>query len=213
MIVLHFVNKYADAEELRQLQAMMDEQIKAIKAGEMDCLVHPDPQFIDAILADKNCAKNIRDLYLGGDISDKRLARLRDLPNLKCIIFIHADNPNAFLESIRGTNSIEALCFTMTHISRQEIEAISSLPNLNSLSMSDIRLKSLDLEGLKNHHKLENVFLFTPEPDEKLFPLLQSLPRLRSITIYSGKDSNNYEQLLREALPNCECVFKGNMGR
>ena len=57
MVVLHFVQKYADREELRHARAMMDEQIKAIKAGEMDCLVHPDPLFIDNILADMDCER------------------------------------------------------------------------------------------------------------------------------------------------------------
>jgi hypothetical protein len=213
MVVLHFVHKYADAEELRQRRAIMDEQIKAIKTGEVDCLVHPDPLFIDIILADAYCANNIHDLYLGGDISDDRLAQLRELPNLKCIIFLRAENPDEFLKCIRGTTSIEALSLTMTHISRIGVDAIAGLPNLKSLCIPISGLKSTDLEGLKNHLVLEHVFLTEAEPDENLIPILQSLPKLRSVTIHFGSNCGNYEQLLQEALPDCECTVQGMMGR
>ena len=101
----------------------------------------------------------------------------------------------------------------MTYVSRDGLDAIAGLPNLKSLALPVSSLKSTDLQVLKNHPALEHIFLTRAEPNNNLFPILQSLPRLRSVTIHCEEDCKNYEQLLRDALPNCECTVRGMMSR
>jgi hypothetical protein len=195
-------------EELPKSRALMTQQMEQLKRGEINCLVQPDPRFIDELLAGPVCTANIRDLYLGCDVSDQRLARLRELPNLKCIVFLFAENPDIFLERLRGNATIEELTFDHSFVPSRAIEAIASLPNLKSLALPLDRPKAGKLHGLKNHPTIEKLYLRVADLDESLIPVLQTLPSLRRVTIdttRSSTDAKSYEGSLRKALPNCEC--------
>ena len=189
----------------------MTQQMEQLKRREINCLVQPAPKFIDDLLADPACAANIRDLYLGDDFSDSRLARLRELPNLKCIVFLFADNADAFLEHLRGTATIEELTFDRSLVASRGIEALASLPNLKSLALPLYRPKSGDMEGLKNHPAIEKLHLWVADLDESLIPVLQTLPRLRRVTIdtaRSSADAKSYEESLRKASPTANAASR-----
>lgn len=197
-------------------QAVMAQQVREIREGNIDCLVNPDPFFLDELLADPGCRENLTTIYMGRDVSDPRLSRLRDLPNLRSIIFFWSENPEIFLERMREKVSIEALCFDRTQVSRKGIEQIATLPNLKSLGFRLHGIDPDDLESLRDHPSIESLVLTDAALDDRLIPVLKSLPQLRSITIQThgfAYNMDEFEKLLRQALPGCRCsVQRGSSG-
>jgi hypothetical protein len=113
-----------------------------------DVLVQPDPRFVDELLAAAACTSKIRHLYLGGDVSDPRLARLRELPNLKSVVLLSANDPDKFLEELRGLTTIKELSLVWCSPSRQGIEHIGSLPNLKRFGLCVGHFDAGDWESL-----------------------------------------------------------------
>jgi hypothetical protein len=212
--VMSVVRNSCSQEEQRS-HALMAEQMEQIERGEINCLVQPDPRFIDELLADAACTANIRDLYLGCDLSDQRLGRLCELPNLKCIVFLFAENAEVFLERFQGNVTVEELTFDHSYVSDRGIKAIASLPNLKSLCLPLNRSKSGHMQGLANHPAIENLYLTVAGLDESLIPVLQTLLRLHRVMINTdkgGESGDPFVKSLREALPHCECRVT-NVGR
>jgi hypothetical protein len=205
------IDKRADQELLRRCQAAMSDQLDEIRAGKIDCLVNPAPEYFNELLADAACKANLKTIYLGCDVSDPRLAQLRKLPNLKCIVFFWTENPDIFLEHIAGLSSIQELCFERSSVSRKGIEHIASLPNLKSLCLPLYNLQPKDLENLKNIPMLHNLVLTHVPRDNKLIPILKSLPHLRNLNINcvetKGEDKD-FDAMLKNALPDCICKIK-----
>jgi hypothetical protein len=200
---------WSDRESQRRSDVLMMAQIEQLRRGEIHCLVQPDPGFINKLLADANCAANIDELYLGGDVSDERLGRLRELPNLKCVVLLFADNPDLFLERLQGMTTVEELILDHTWPLRCGVEFIGSLPNLKSLSLPVAKDKISDLDGVKNHGSIENLTLSRVGADSRLLPFLRSLPRLGNLTIEDAeRDDKSFEKSLRESLPNCRCSVR-----
>jgi len=152
---------------------------------------------------------NIREVYLGpGNLSDPLLERLRELPNLKCIVFLFTENPDLGLKRLRGITTIEELTFERTFLSRRSIDLIGSFPNLKSLCFPMYGLKANDLNGIKNHPSIERICFTRAERDEALLPVLQSLPHLNSVIIQVGYDEQKakaFERSLQKTLPDCTC--------
>jgi hypothetical protein len=165
----------------------------------------------DEILADKACAGAVQDVYLGGDLSDPRLGRLRELPNLKSIVFLFAEKPDALLESLRGVATIEGLCFDHTRLTGHNVDQIASLPSLKRLCFSLNGLRLSDLLPLRHHPSLERLVVTEVSADQNMIGLLQSMPRLRCVGVGArshGKQPQGgqlTEESLRKALPGCEC--------
>jgi hypothetical protein len=210
MLVLLRIDNYCSLEEMRRRHLAMTEQMEMLKNGEINCLVHPDPLFLDEILADNNVAAKIQYIYLGGDLSDERLVRLKELPHLRCIISLSAQNLDIFLDRIRGMSTIEELSLERSSIGSQKgVESLSSFPNLKSLCFSIKEVNSENFKCLINHPKLEKLFLVMSQPDESLIPVLKKMPHLRSITIQTQlEDAKPLERLLCEALPEVECCVQ-----
>ncbi len=206
---------WGEKEEYPRSHAVMADQMARIRRGEIDCLVKPDPRFIDELLADTVCAAKIHDLYVGGDLSDRRLGRLKELPNLKCVVFLFAQPPHELLEQLSGKTSIEAMTFDHTFLSRHDVQQIGSLPRLRSLCLPMYRLTPGDLDGIKNHPSLRTLYLAEAACDKELIPVLQSLPRLSCLTIQGEAYDSKAAQpqplpdALRAALPRCEIRFEG----
>ena len=212
MVVVSSLSKKCGVkEELRRSRALMTEQIERIKRGEINCLVQPDPRFIDDLMADTVCTENIRDLYLGGDLSDQRLARLLELPNLKCIIVLFGDKPNVLFDHLKGNAKIEEITIDRTHLTRKTVDCIGSLLNLKSLCFPVEGLNPDDLHGIANHPAIEKLYLGRAESDDGLLPILQSLPRLESVTIQILDERNpeQFRKALLDALPDCKCQVNG----
>lgn len=207
-VVFPLIDKYYEQKEMRQSHDLMQEQMERLKRGEINCLVNPDARFIDELLADADCAAHIRDLYLGGDISDARLGRLRELPNLKSIVFLFAKNPDVFLERLRGHAAIEQLSFVNTWLSPKGLESIGTFAKLKSLSLPIGNLGPDDLHGIRNNPSIAELFFTASKWDMGLASSLQSLPRLHSVTIETDSEetqAKHDQYLLRQALPNCKC--------
>ena len=123
---------WCDRDESRKSHDWMKDQMQRLRQGEINCLVDPDPRSLEELLADAAAAAAVRDVYLGGDLSDPRLAGLRELPNLKCIVFIFADHHKEFLQRMHGAAAIEELSFDCTPLERADVESDRQLSPLES---------------------------------------------------------------------------------
>ena len=208
--IQNLVRTSCERDELRQSHAWMIDQMEQLRRGEINCFVNPDPWFVAELLGDAACAAKVRDLYLGGDLSDPRLGRLRELPNLKCIVFLFADNHGAFLQRMRGMTTIEELTFDHTRLARGDVDQISSFSHLKSLHIESLSQFS-DLDGLRGHPSLERLSLAASAANKGMIPLFQSMSHLHDLGLgvcHAEKASsagNSFEKRLTEALPGCKC--------
>ena len=185
---------------------LMAAQMDQLRRGEIHCLCQPAPELMDELLADAACADNVHEVYLGGDVSDERLGRLRDLPHLSSVIFIMAVNTDALLARLQGMTTIEQLTLQHSRISQSGIETIRCFPHLKSLCLPVGSATNDDLQAIANHPSIETLVLSRIDVDARLTPILQSLPRLRSVTIEDpASGAEELEESLRQALPNCQC--------
>jgi hypothetical protein len=159
-----FVDAWCPRDEVRSNRALMTDQIEQLRNGEINCLIAPDSRYIEELLAERAAAAAVRDVYVGGDLSDPRLACLRELPNLKCIVFLFAKHPTPFLQRMHGTATIEELSFDCTQLARADVEQIASFPNLKSLGIGPhgipfgtVAVQISDLDGLRGHPSLERL--------------------------------------------------------
>ncbi len=61
-------------------------------------------------------------------------------------------------------------------------------------------------DGLKKHGSIENLVVTRLGCEPRLLPILQSLPRLRRVTIEDAEnDAESFEKSLQDALPGCQC--------
>jgi hypothetical protein len=148
-VLLMAVRNWCAAEEVRRSHALLTEQMEELKQGNVDCLVQPDPRLVDELLADVACTSKIRALYIGGDVSDPRLGRLRELPNLKSVVLLRANDPDEFLGKLRGLTTIEELSLVFCSPSRHGIKHIASLPNLKKFGLCIGKMDSEDWESLR----------------------------------------------------------------
>jgi hypothetical protein len=148
-MLLMVVRNSCDDDGLRNGRVLLMEQMEDLRRGDVDCLVQPDPRFVDELLADAACASKIRDLYLGGDVSDHRLGHLRELPNLKSVVLLSANDPDKFLEEFRGVTTIEELSLVWCSPSHHGIEHIGSLPNLKRFGLCVGHLSPEDWESFR----------------------------------------------------------------
>ncbi len=206
------ITQQAEQAAAKQSRVALADQLREIKAGKTNALVHPAPQFIEDVFADAECAAKIRDVYLGGDVSDPRLAKLAELPNLKCVILFGAGNVDAFIEGIRDSKNIEELCLDWS-VMKTGFACLKSLPNLRSLAFQVNCNTQEELDGLKNLQSLERLTisrLWQSDKPISILPILQSYPRLRELTIGAEcreRDFEEYKRSIISALPNCKCRF------
>jgi hypothetical protein len=205
----HAADNRAEQESLRRRHAAMTNQIAEIKSGAIDCLVNPDPDFLDELLADAECKANLKTVYLGSDVADPRLGRLRELPKMECLVFYWTENPDVLLERLRGMESIKAISFDRSSVSPQGFEHIATMPNLKSLSVPLVDKSAKSLDALKGHATLEHLTLRRSKRDDALIPILKSLPRLKSVSIKSAFERKGEAQgflgMLKSKLPDCQC--------
>ncbi len=133
--LLNRTQDWCEQEATERSRALMAEQIENIKQDKTNCLIQPDPQFIDELLADETCASKIHELILGSDVSNPRLTRLKELPNLKNITLLSAANPDQFLKVFRDSAAVEQLSLVYCKPSHQGIKYIASLPNLKKFGL------------------------------------------------------------------------------
>lgn len=176
------VDAWCVRDDFRSNCASMRDQMQQLRNGEIDCLIDPDPRFIEELLTDASSAAAVRDVYIGGDLSDPRFGRLRELPNLKCIVFLFATPLTAFLQRMHGAAGIEELSFECTQLARADVDQIASFPNLKSLGIgrrSPFKrspVQPSDLDALRGHPSLERL---NGMGFGKIDALRKSLPHLR----------------------------------
>jgi hypothetical protein len=202
---------WAEQAFAQKTEGIQKAHLEKIRKGGTDCLVQPDAAMVDAIFSDAAIAKNIKTLYLGNDVSGLYLARLKELPNLKCIVLLNAKQPEIFLERISGMKSVETISLERSYIPQNKIDLFSTFPNLDSLCFPIFRIPLKALEGLKNHPALEKLYLTKCDAAGDDFSVLKSLPRLRELTIRTRPDYEGESVLtasLRQALPDCKCIVR-----
>jgi hypothetical protein len=101
------------------------------------------------LLADGECALKIRDLWLGGDVSDPRLGRLNELPKVRSILLLSASDPERFIERFRGSATVEELTLVFCRPSREVIPAIAGLPKLKKLGFCTCRWDDAEWDTLR----------------------------------------------------------------
>jgi hypothetical protein len=205
-----FVGDQCERDLAQQCHAWMGDQADQLRRDEIDCLVNPDPAFIEELLADAALAAKVRDVYLGGDLSDPRLCRLCELPNLKCVVFLFARNHHALLERMDGMPTVEELTFSWTLLSSDDISHVAGFPHLRSLAFREYPLGSVDLRRLSGHPMLEQLAIDRATPDGELVSLLKAMPRLRECSIRvtderGGLSQDAFQTLLNQTLPQCKC--------
>jgi hypothetical protein len=177
---------WRERDEFQRSHGWMTEQMRQLRGGEIDCLVDPDPRFIKELVADAPSAAAVRDIYLGGDLSDPQFGRLRELPHLKRVVILFGRNLTAFLQRMHGATTIEQVTFECTGIVRADVDQLASFPHLKSLGIGSDSpfmyeqkgLEVSDLEALRGHPSLE--WLGGALPDGKgIEELLRSIPHLR----------------------------------
>ena len=208
--VRHFVVGWSERDLSRQSRVWMLDQAAQLRRGEINCLVNPDPAFIDELLADTACTAKVRDLYLGGDLFDPRLGRLRELPNLKCIIFLFAENQNSLLKRLHGMPGIEELTFDRTWLSHDDMAHIAAFPHLKSLSFDVCQLRGGDMRELSRHPTLERLAIQSVTSNKELSGFFRSMPRLRELSLGICNEDfdashGSFENALKQALPRCKC--------
>lgn len=195
-------------EDFRLRRAAMQRQMDEIRSGKIDCLVQPDPEFIDDLLADPPCAQNVECLYLGGDVSDPRLNRLHALPNADTIILVYAGDSGALLRSFQGHARLATLHLEKCDITPEVLDAIGKLPQLKTLCLSTYGIQTSDLAPLQGHPRIEHLVVRGLQPEPGLAPLLQSLPRLHDVKIELVEESKMpldvVTAALKKALPKCQ---------
>ena len=56
---LAVAHRRGDAEGSRKSHALLADQMAKLRSGKTDCLVQPDPRFVEELLADRACAAKI----------------------------------------------------------------------------------------------------------------------------------------------------------
>ena len=188
----------------------MTAQMDQLRHGEIHCLCQPDPELMADLLADAACAENVHDVYLGGDVSDERLGLLRHLPHLSCIVLITAEDPDTLLERLQGMTTIEQLTLDHSTLLRGGMETIRSFSHLKSLCLPIGSATDGNLQAIANHPSIETLVLSRIEVDASLKTILETLPRLRSVTIEDpAPGAEDAEESLRQTLLNCQIEVTG----
>jgi hypothetical protein len=190
----YLVQTYCERDHFRTDHAWMLEQMRELRQGEINCLVDPVPQYIEELLADRASAAAVRDVYLGGDLSNPRFGRLRELPHLKCIVILHGKHHSEFLQRIHGSAAIEQVSFDCTRIVRDDVDQLASFPHLKLLGIGSdtpfgLRQASLnvsDLNALRGHPSLEQLQGAIPDGNG-IEALLKSIPHLRNPAVNQDK--------------------------
>ena len=166
----------------------MTSQIADIKAGKTDTLIGIDPRFIDDIFADPDCVAKVLSIYfMMGDMSDERLGRLRDLPNVRQIIFYDVRGADIFLKRIRGMPSVESMSFSGMNLPEEAIRHLSSFPNLKLLGCGQYNLTDNGLLQLRDLPQLEDLRIeYTAQVSDKgIKKLQQALPDCKITRFHS----------------------------
>jgi hypothetical protein len=137
------------ADGLRKTHTLLADQMTKLRSGKTDCLVQPDPRFVEELLADRACSAKIRELCLGADVADPRLGRLRELPNLKSVVLLSARDPDKFLERLRGSATIEDVSLVYCRPSPHSTEHLRSLPKLRRFGLCVNHFDSADWDAIR----------------------------------------------------------------
>jgi hypothetical protein len=204
-------------EEQHRLRSVATQgQFDEIRSGKLDCLVEPEPECIDSLLADAACAANVKKLYLGGDLEYQQFSRLRELPNLHTNILIHAVGAETLLEAMSGNASVHTLHLENCWIKPELIAAIRKMSPLKELHISR-RISTEDIAALKGHPGLERLVIDQLKPSPDLVALMQSLPSLAHLNIVLDEESKMpigaVTAELKKALPKCEVEVSEYAGK
>jgi hypothetical protein len=206
LLVHVWCTRSMEATERTVRRELLTEQMRQLRAGEIHCLCQPDPEWLYEVLADAACAENIHDVYLGGDVSDERLAQLKTLPHLSRLVFLAATNVDTLLERLHSMPTIEQVTCEQSVVGPASMRALREFPRLTSLTVPVGNMKDSDVQALAGHPVLETLVLNRIDADASLLPLLKSLPRLRNVTVeYPDSLPAEFEAQFHEAIPNCQC--------
>jgi len=192
-----------ETAEARSSWAGLARQMELLEQGKIDCLVRPDARFVDRLFTNRECIAKVSLLCVGGDLSDGRLARLGELPNVRCLTAIGGKNIDAFLKNMGSTPTLQEIALLYTYPTDDTVRLICDLPNLRSLHLSFTHGKDDSLRHLNNHCSLEVLSLDGVRCDERLLTILQSIPHLRRCTLGYRDIGMTFEASLRKAVPAC----------
>ena len=212
IFVQSYIARQCQEDADRQNHVWMMEQADQLRRGKIDCLVNPDPEFIEELLADTACAAKVREVYLGSDLGDSRLGRLAELPKLRCVDFVHARNQSELLRRLSGKSTIEKLTFDGTPLSRDDLRHIAGCVNLKLLAFTIYWRSSDNRPERDGAAAAGTASVPAPTFDAEALATLAKLPHLRKVSIGfrvydSWPGQKAFEKSLERAMPRCEFRF------
>jgi len=200
-------------------RSWMREQIAEIKSGEDSGLFNPPPQFVDLVMNDPECVGKVQSIGFLTEfgpypVSDQRLAPLGQLPNLRSVTLNETVGTSAFLECLRGNESIARVGLYSNYLSNElmgvdevtdeGIESIAQIPNLEYLVIWRMLSYRSDLTPLRDHPGLRSVELWYYRGDAAREPIpsahldvLGSLPSLRFLSLWGGEITDETMETLK----------------
>ncbi len=166
--------------QYRDDQQRMAATVQEVREGRRTSMFRPDPRFLDELFSDPRTAAKLDTLYLYADVSDERLGRLRELPNLKQLHF-SCPGTAELLKRLEGMQSIESVGFEYT-VAPEWLESVATFANLRSLVI-DGPVGGVELDALRGHQRIEELYLKDFDLTERRVAVIRSLPRLKTLTI------------------------------
>jgi hypothetical protein len=142
LVMIFQIPKRHYERERRARREHLAKQIADVKAGKTSCIYYPDPEFLDDLVQDAECAEKLTEVTLGEqfspDIAANRYQGLKQLPHLKTISVMYTVGADAFLEDIQGMRSLEELSFCRAGVTKAGARHLTSFPNLKRLHFDDL---------------------------------------------------------------------------
>jgi hypothetical protein len=208
IVMTNQASRWFDNEAIRLRRDATNRQLDDVRSGKQDCLVEPEPGCVDSLLMDRKCKENIKWIYLGGDISDPRLARLAEVPKIDTVVLIYAADPETFLDAMSANASISSLQLEKCGITPNVMAAIRKMTMLKGLHVCSGNSRFDVLAALKGHPSLEQLSVNGLELGPGFVELMRSLPRLRRLDITLPEEPDLHPNAimaeLKKALPNCQ---------
>jgi hypothetical protein len=213
VIVLSFVGWWAEVT-LWPSRSRLKHQIADVKAGKTTAIYEPDPQLLEELLQDEQCASKVSEVLISPvNVSDKRYRLLKHFPHLEVIRLEyigreHVEDVDRFLENIQGMASLRELWFHHAPFSAAAARHLSRLPHLTRLQLdnaSDTTLR--DISGLA---RLEELDLAYGTVGDVGVEYLKGMAKLQTLRLWYTAVTNEGVKKLKQALPKCKIERQGD---
>jgi hypothetical protein len=155
-----------------------------------------------AALAD---VPSLRALTIRGmSMRDKELGQLLAATQLEFLYIDSAKATGSGFASIAALGSLVKLDLVNTPVRDEALASIAKLPKLRRLKLVDTRVGDAGLAHLRGHPTLERLVLYQKRITNKVFPILDTLPKLRMVGLDGTSVTRAAVRTFRRAHPGVE---------